>query len=87
MEFMQVLRRFFSIRGYPAVMRSDNGSQMVRAARELQGMVKGFDEDQLCEFCAEKGIEWKFTTPATPHQNGRVNVLSKGPLGSKFWHH
>lgn len=32
MEFMQVLRRFFSIRGYPAVMLSDNGSQMVGAA-------------------------------------------------------
>ena len=36
MEFMQVLRRFFSIRGYPAVMRNDNRSQMVGAARELQ---------------------------------------------------
>ena len=68
-EFMQVLRRFFSIRGYPAVMRSDNGSQMVGAARELREMVRGFDEDQLRELCAEKGIEWKFTTPASPHQN------------------
>ena len=36
MEFMQVLRSFFSIRGYPAVMRSDNGSQMLGAARELR---------------------------------------------------
>lgn len=31
MEFMQVLRRFFSIRGQPALIMSDNGSQMVRA--------------------------------------------------------
>ena len=68
---------------------------MVGAARELRELVKGFDEDQLREFCAEKGIEWKFTTPASPHQNGCVEalvktckkVLSKGPLGSKFWRH
>ena len=82
MEFMQVLRRFFSIRGYPAVMRSDNGSQMVRAARKLREMVKGFDEDQLREFCAEKGIEWKFTTPASPHQNGYAEVLVKTCKGA-----
>ena len=31
MEFLQVLRRFFSYRGYPKVMISDNGSQMVGA--------------------------------------------------------
>lgn len=75
MEFMQVLRRFFSIRGYPAVMRSDNGSQMVGAARVLRQMFKGFDDNQLLEFCAEKGIEWKFTTPASPHQNGCAESL------------
>ena len=34
MEFMQVLRRFFSIRGHPALMMSDNGTQMVGAERE-----------------------------------------------------
>lgn len=33
MEFMQVLRRFFSIRGQPALIMSDNGSQMVGAER------------------------------------------------------
>ena len=31
MEFIQTLRRFFSIRGYPAMILSDNGTQMVRA--------------------------------------------------------
>ena len=77
MEFIQVLRRFFSVRGYPAVMMSDNGSQMIGAARELREMVKGFEKDHLREFCAEKGIEWKFTTPASPHQNGCTEALVK----------
>ncbi|XP_068742525.1 uncharacterized protein [Montipora capricornis] len=40
MEFLQVLRRFFAIRGQPAVMISDNGSQFVGAERELGEMVR-----------------------------------------------
>ena len=34
-EFMQTLRRFFAIRGQPALMMSDNCSQLVAAEREL----------------------------------------------------
>ena len=77
MEFIQVLRRFFSIRGQPALMMSDNGSQMVGAERELREMIEGWDGDELKEFCAEKGIQWKFVTPAAPHQNGCVESLVK----------
>jgi len=77
MEFIQVLRRFFSIRGYPAVIMSDNGTQMVGAARELREMTQGLDAKTLKEFCAEKGIKWIFTTPAAPHQNGCAEALVK----------
>ena len=70
MEFIQVLRRFFSIRGYPAVLLSDNGSQMVGAERELREMVEGLDSDKLRDFCAERSINWLFIAPAAPHQNG-----------------
>ena len=56
MEFIQVLRRFFSIRGYPLVMMSDNGPRMVGAARELREMVEGLDNYQLPEFCTEKAL-------------------------------
>lgn len=77
MEFIQVLRRFFSIRGYPAVLLSDNGLQMVGAARELREMVQGLDSDQLRDYCAERSIHWLFTTPAAPHQNGCAEALVK----------
>jgi len=40
-------------------------------------MVDGFDNDHLQEFWAEKGVEWKFTTPASPHQNGCTEALVK----------
>ena len=41
MEYMQVLRRFFAIRGYPAKMISDNGTQFIGAERELRKMIEG----------------------------------------------
>ena len=49
-EFLQVLRSFFSYRGYPEVLISDNGSQMVGADRELQLMIEGWDIAKLKEF-------------------------------------
>ena len=77
MEFLQVLRRFFAIRGQPAVMISDNSSQFVGAERELREMVRGLNREQIQEFCADKGMHWKFTTPAAPHQNGCAEALVK----------
>ena len=49
MELMQVLRRFFSIPGFPAIILSDNGSQMSGAAKELRDMVTNLKGDQLRE--------------------------------------
>ena len=53
MEFLQVLRRF-SYRGYPKVLISDNGSQMVGAEHELRLMVEGWDNNKL-GFAPTKG--------------------------------
>ena len=78
MEFLQVLHRFFSIRGQPAIMMSDNGTQFVGAERELREMIAGWDKKQLQEFCAEKGMEWKFITPKAPHQNGCAEAMVVG---------
>ena len=77
MDFLQVLRRFFSYRGYPKLMISDNGSQMVGAERELHDMIKGWDGNQLKEYCADRGMKWQFTTPLAPHQNGCSEAIVK----------
>ena len=50
---------------------------MVGAARELREMITGLDADQLRDFCAEKSVQWIFTTPAAPHQNGCAEALVK----------
>ena len=41
---------------------------------------RGWDTEKLREFSAERGMQWKFTTPASPHQNGRcAEALMKTP--------
>lgn len=55
MEFIQTLCRFFSIRGHPAMMMSNNGTQMVVAQRELHRMNEGWDKkEKLRQYCADK---------------------------------
>lgn len=77
MEFMQVLRRFYALRGQPVYILSDNGSQFVGAEKELRLMIQGRNRQELKEFCAGRGTEWKFTTPLAPHQNGCAESLVK----------
>lgn len=77
MAFLQVLRRFFSYRGYPKLLISDNGSQMIGAERELHLMTQGWDNMQLKEFCANRGMTWQFTMPLAPHQNGCLETMVK----------
>ncbi len=77
MNFLQVLRRFFAVRGYPKCMISDNGTQLVGAVTELRKWIKRLDTKTLREFSAEKGMEWKFITPGAPHQNGCAEALVK----------
>ena len=77
MEFIQVLRRLFAIRGQPAKLLSDNGTQLFGAERKLIEMIEGWDVKQLQEYCSEKGVEWKFITPAAPHQNRCAEALVK----------
>ena len=77
MEFMQVLRRFFALRGVPSMMMSDNGTQFIGAERQLREMIEGLDKEKLREYSAEKGMTWQFSTPGAPHQNGCAEALVK----------
>ena len=76
-EFIQVLRRFFAIRGFPSFILSDNGTQMVGAERVLRDMIKDWDKEKISDFCSNKGTRWQFTTPLAPHQNGCAESLVK----------
>ncbi|XP_071950799.1 uncharacterized protein [Antedon mediterranea] len=76
-EYIQVLRRFFAIRGRPKLIQSDNGTQFIGAERELREMVAGWDTIKLKEYCAEEQVTWRFTTPLAPHHNGCAEALVK----------
>nr|XP_054772117.1 uncharacterized protein LOC129280088 [Lytechinus pictus] len=77
MKFLQALRRFFAVRGQPPCLISDNGKQFVGAERELREMLEGWSADELKEFCAERGTDWRFVTPLAPHYNGCAEALVK----------
>ena len=63
MEFIQVLRRFFTLRGVPSIMISDNWTQFMEAERQLRELIEGWDKEKLREYSAEKGMSWQFSTP------------------------
>lgn len=75
--FLMVMRRFISLRGFPRVIFSDRGSQLVVADKELKAVIRGLDENQLRQFGAEQGLEWKFTAADAPWQNGCSEALVK----------
>ena len=77
MEFLQVLSRFLAIRGRPAGILRDNGSQLVGAEKELRQMVGDINEEEVKEICGEKGMQWKFITPGALHQNVCAEALVK----------
>ena len=40
-------------------------------------MISDINEEEVREFCGEKGMQWKFITPGAPHQNGCAEALVK----------
>jgi hypothetical protein len=62
--FLAAFHRFVSRRGKPSLVWSDNGTNFVRAARELKSL---FDllknpknQEVISSFCSSQGICWKF---------------------------
>ena len=75
--FLQTLRRFSSVRGWPSKMFSDQGSQLVSASKELQNAIKGLDQQQIKSYGAQNSCEWHFCPADAPWQNGATEALVK----------
>ena len=76
-SLLQVLRRFACVRGWPKMIYSDNGTQLVGASKELKRAVEGTDRENLLRFNAEHGTEWRFCPPDVPWMNGVTESLVK----------
>ncbi|XP_063446979.1 uncharacterized protein LOC134726470 [Mytilus trossulus] len=77
-SFLIALRRFVSIRGYPRMMISDAGTQLVAAGKELKQVVHTWDWDDIKTFGTSKGMQWNIIKSAdAPWENGCSEALIK----------
>lgn len=69
-SFMNAFYRFSSRRGLPEIVVSDNGSNFVGAVHELKGLLEHIDKDKVQRNAANRGVQWYFNPPGTPHFGG-----------------
>lgn len=71
--FLAAFRRFVSRRGLPSDVYSDNGTNFVGAANQLNRDFKQAvqtNELNAIEFIANDNVQWHFLPPASPHMGG-----------------
>jgi len=70
-SFLQAYRKFIARRGIPAVIYSDNATNFQYGAK----MIKKLSKETWCtqevqDWVAHKGTQWRFTTPRNPREGG-----------------
>ena len=75
--FLQALRRFGCMRGWPKKIHSDNGTQLVGATNEMSSVISGLSWNEVQEFGHKFGTTWSFCPPDAPWQNGSTEALVK----------
>ena len=77
-SYFMVQKRFVSIRGYPKKMRSDLGSQLVCADKEMKEILHNLDWRKIGNSGTEYGMEREFSKSAdAPWENGLSESLVK----------
>ena len=76
--FLLALTRFVSTRGWPEVIYSDPGSQLVGAEKELKEVWKSILRHSLHERGADNGLTWVFRPVDAPWYQGAVESMVKG---------
>ncbi|XP_017477493.1 PREDICTED: uncharacterized protein LOC108367397 [Rhagoletis zephyria] len=64
------IRNFMCRRGTPVRIRSDNGTNLVGADRELKRQLMEFNNGKIANALANKNIDWVFNCPLNPHAGG-----------------
>ena len=76
-SFLMALRRFTSLRGWPSVILSDRGTQLVAAEKELTSMWESMNRDQVYRVSSDNGTVWRFGSADSPWHQGAVEALVK----------
>lgn len=67
---INAVRRFIARRGQVKLIRSDNGTNLVRAERELREALQELDDVHIQDTFLKKGIPWAFNPPSGSHHGG-----------------
>lgn len=67
---INAIRRFVCRRGQVTDMRSDHGTNLAGAERELREALKEVDQDKIKSTLVNDGIRWTFNPPAGAHHGG-----------------
>ena len=76
-NFLMALSRFASLRGWPEMIYSDPGSQLVGAERELKEAWQRIDRESLQRDSVQNGSAWVFGPADSPWHQGTVESLIK----------
>ena len=69
-SFINALRRFISRRRNPKVARSDNGTNLCGAERELKEALENWNQQKIKTSLHQRNIEWKFNLPGASNTVG-----------------
>ena len=64
------IRRFIARRGTVKEMRSDNGTNLVGAQRELKREIEDWNRAQINDTLLQRNIQWTFNPPDGSHHGG-----------------
>lgn len=75
---INAIRRFISRRGQVQLIRSDNGTNLTSADRELKNAIKEWNQSNKLQVALQqKGIQWTYNPPAASHFGGVWERLIK----------
>nr|XP_012153196.1 PREDICTED: uncharacterized protein LOC105664201 [Megachile rotundata] len=74
---IMALTRMAARRGFPAMIYSDNGTNLRGAHAELKRAVMDLDCDNQRDRVMSKGKDWRFIPPGAPHMGGCWESLVK----------
>ena len=69
-SFIEAFHKCICRRGKPILIRSDNGSNIVGAEKELREAIHKWNQQKIHESLRQKEVEWKFNPPYASHMGG-----------------
>ena len=76
-SFLLAFSRMTARRGRPLDVTSDNGTNFIRAERELASLFQSADQDKITDAMTRTGIRWHWNPPHSPHHGGVFEALIK----------